>query len=172
MPFTVRRARSSSVNILVRAATVDDAGSIAQLIGHLGYALTPEDSAARLSKILSRHDHQLLVAEADGAILGWMHASLSDHLDIDTCVLIEGLVVDRDHRGKGVGKLLLARAEQWAKASGCSLVRLRSTSARTGAHRFYEHLGYTNVKTQYSFAKGVDAAGREAVKRLAPRVEN
>ena len=63
-------------------------------------------------------------------------------------------------------QILLARAEQWAKASGCSLVRLRSTSTRTKAHAFYEHLGYTNIKTQYSFAKGVDAAGRDAVKRL------
>ena len=159
------------MNVSVRAARVADAASIAQLNGQLGYALTAEDASARLSKILSRPDHQFLIAEADDAILGWMHASLSDHLDTDTCVLIEGLVVDRNHRGQGIGKLLLAQAEQWATASGCSLVRLRSTSTRTGAHRFYEHLGYTNVKTQYSFAKGVDAAGRDAVKRLAPRVE-
>ena len=160
------------MNVSVRAARLDDAGSIAQLNGQLGYALTAEDAAARLSKILSKRDHQFLIAEADGTTLGWMHAALSDHLDTDTCVIIEGLVVDRNHRGQGVGKILLARAEQWAKASGCSLVRLRSTSTRTNAHAFYEHLGYTNVKTQYSFAKGVDAAGRDAVKRLAPRVEN
>jgi len=160
------------VNVSVRAARLDDAGSIAQLNGQLGYALTAEDAAARLSKILSKRDHQFLIAEADGTTLGWMHAALGDHLDTDTCVVIEGLVVDRNHRGQGVGKILLASAEQWAKASGCSLVRLRSTSTRTKAHAFYEHLGYTNVKTQYSFAKGVDGAGRDAVKRLAPRVEN
>ena len=163
---------SRNVNVSVRAARLADAASIAQLVGQLGYTLTAEDAAARLSKILPRRDHQVLIADADGKTLGWMHASLSDHIDTDTCVVIEGLVVDRDHRGEGIGRLLLARAEQWAKASGCSLVRLRSTSTRTAAHRFYEHLGYTNVKTQYSFAKGVDAAGREAVKRLAPRVEN
>lgn len=160
------------MNILVRAAGVDDAGSIAQLNGQLGYTLSAEDAAARLSKILSKRDHQFLIAEADGTALGWMHAALSDHLDTDTCVVIEGLVVERTHRGQGIGKLLLAQAEEWAKASGCSIVRLRSTSTRTKAHRFYEHLGYTNIKTQYSFAKGLDAAGRDAVKQLAPRVEN
>ena len=160
------------MNISVRAAQVADAASIAQLTGQLGYALTPEDAAARLSKILARRDHQFLVAAADGAILGWMHASLSEHIDAETAVLIEGLVIDRSHRGRGIGKLLLARAEQWAIANGCSLVRLRSTATRTEAHKFYQHLGYTIVKTQYSFAKGLDAAGRDAVKRLAPRVEN
>jgi GNAT superfamily N-acetyltransferase len=161
-----------SVNISIRAARPADAGSIAELTGQLGYALTAEDAAARLSKILSKRDQQFLIAEAGGRVLGWMHAALSEHIDSATCVVIEGLVVDRNHRGQGIGKLLLARAEHWAKASGYSLVRLRSTSTRTGAHRFYEHLGYTNVKTQYSFAKGLDAAGRDAVKRLAPRVEN
>jgi GNAT superfamily N-acetyltransferase len=160
------------MNILVRAARVDDAASIAQLNGQLGYALTAEDAAARLSIILSKRDHRFLIAEADGTALGWMHAALNDHLDTDTCVVIEGLVVERTHRGQGIGKLLLAQAEEWAKASGCSIVRLRSTSTRTKAHRFYEHLGYTNIKTQYSFAKGLDAAGRDAVKQLAPRVEN
>jgi GNAT superfamily N-acetyltransferase len=160
------------MNILVRAARVDDAASIAQLNGQLGYALTAEDAAARLSIILSKRDHRFLIAEAEGTALGWMHAALNDHLDTDTCVVIEGLVVERTHRGQGIGKLLLAQAEEWAKASGCSIVRLRSTSTRTKAHRFYEHLGYTNIKTQYSFAKGLDAAGRDAVKQLAPRVEN
>ena len=160
------------MNISIRAARLDDAVSIAQLNGQLGYALTAGDAAARLSKILSKRDHRFLIAEADGTALGWIHAALSDHLDTDTCVIIEGLVVDRNHRGEGIGKRLLAQAEEWGEASGCSLVRLRSTSTRTKAHRFYEHLGYTNIKTQYSFAKGLDEAGRDAVKRLAPRVDN
>ena len=87
-------------------------------------------------------------------------------------MLIEGLVVDRTYRGRGIGKLLLTRAEEWARANGCLLVRLRSTAARIDAHLFYEHLGYVKVKTQFSFAKAVDAAGEHLIQRLVPHVEN
>jgi GNAT superfamily N-acetyltransferase len=113
-----------------------------------------------------------MVAEADGAVVGWLHASISEHIDSDACVLIEGLVVDREHRGHGIGQMLLDDAEAWAKTIGCSLVRLRSTDARTEAHKFYEHLGYTKVKTQYSFAKAVDPRGQASIATLVPRVQD
>jgi hypothetical protein len=51
-------------------------------------------------------------------------------------------------------------------------VRLRSTDARTEAHKFYQHLGYTKVKTQHSFAKAVDPDGQRLIARLVPRVEH
>jgi len=50
-------------------------------------------------------------------------------------------------------------------------MRLRSSSSRTPAHRFYEGLGYANVKTQYSFVKPLDARGAEIAARLVPRVD-
>jgi GNAT superfamily N-acetyltransferase len=150
---------------------VDDAAAVSRLMAQLGYDVSPADAAARLPRILSRSDHRFVVAEDAGVIVGWIHASLSEHIDAETCVLIEGLVVDRDHRGHGVGRRLLGEAEDWARASGCALVRLRSTDARTEAHRFYEHLGYMRVKTQFSFAKAVDPARADLLERLVPRVE-
>jgi GNAT superfamily N-acetyltransferase len=159
------------MDIALRFARVDDAEAVARLTAQLGYEITTADAATRLSRILARRDHHFLVADVDGRLAGWLHASLSEHIDAESCVLIEGLVVDRGSRGRGIGKLLLGRAEEWATANGCSLVRLRSTAARTAAHRFYEHLGYTNIKTQYSFAKGLDQAAREKLKTLVPRVD-
>ena len=155
----------------VRAARLSDADSIALLTAQLGYEIAPVDAAARLSRILPRRDHQFLIAEANGTIVGMLHASLSEHIDAETCVLIEGVAVDRECRGRGIGKILLAHAEAWALANGCSLVRLRSTAARTEAHKFYEHLGYVNIKTQYAFAKPLNAAAREQLVKLVPRVE-
>jgi hypothetical protein len=38
-----------------------------------------------------------------------------------------------------------------------SVVRLGSSSVRADAHRFYQALGYTNIDTQYSFIKSLDA---------------
>ena len=86
-------------------------------------------------------------------------------------VVIGGLVVDRAHRKRGIGSLLMERAEEWARTQGCSLVRLWSSSIRVEAHRFYEHLGYRNIKTQYSFVKPVAAAGQDVLRSLVPKVE-
>ncbi len=160
------------MDVVVRSARTEDAGVIAQLMLQLGYEISASDAGTRLSRILSKREHQFLIAEAGGAPVGWLHASLSEHIDAETCVLIEGLVVDRTYRGHGIGKALLARAEEWARANGCLLVRLRSTAARTEAHRFYEHLGYVKIKTQFSFAKAVDPAGEHVIRKLVPKVEN
>ena len=46
-----------------------------------------------------------------------------------------------------------------------------SSTLRTASHEFYEHLGYTKVKTQHSFVKPVGADGLGEIKRFVPRVE-
>jgi GNAT superfamily N-acetyltransferase len=157
--------------IPVRPARVDDAASVSRLMAQLGYEVSASDAAARLVKILSKPEHRFLVAEAGGIVVGWIHASLSEHIDAETCVLVEGLVVDRARRRLGIGKRLLGEVENWARETGCAMVRLRSTDARTEAHKFYEHLGYTKVKTQFSYAKAVDASRGELIARLVPRVQ-
>jgi GNAT superfamily N-acetyltransferase len=62
-------------------------------------------------------------------------------------------VVDEQARGAGVGRALMARAEQWARDHGCVAVTLRTNVVRTEAHAFYEKLGYGNVKTQHAYRK-------------------
>ena len=156
----------------VRPATVDDAGAVARLMLQLGYELSPLDARPRLERILSRFDHRFLIADVDGDVAGWIHASLSEHIDAETCVLVEGLVVDREHRRKGIGAALLQHAEEWGRSHGCSLVRLRSTATRTKAHKFYRDLGYTIVKTQFSFVKPLNERGHSAVGRLVPNVQD
>ena len=62
-------------------------------------------------------------------------------------------------------------AEVWARERGCSIVRLTSSSTRNAAHRFYEDLGYTNIKTQYSFIKALDPTAAARVRTFVPRVD-
>lgn len=157
--------------MLIRFGQVSDAEDIAQLTGQLGYDVSARDVARRLSRILSRSDQRFLVAELDGRPVGWLHAAIAEHVDAEAFVMISGLVVDQRHRRKGIGRMLMERAEKWARKRGFSIVRLSSTSARIDAHRFYDQLGYTNIKTQYAFAKALDAAGQERLKSFVPRVE-
>lgn len=55
---------------------------------------------------------------------------------------ITALVVTESERGKGVGKLLVKKAEELAHDSGCKRIELTSNNRRTDAHKFYESIGF------------------------------
>jgi GNAT superfamily N-acetyltransferase len=109
----------------------------------------------------------VFVAESpDGQVVGWVQACVRAVLVADRHAEVEGLVVDASWRGKGIGRALMKRAEQWARQRGCKVVRLRSNVVREGARPFYEALGYKVVKTQWAFRKTL---GKQAVDRRRPR---
>jgi len=90
---------------------------------------------------------------ADGRVVGWIHVCVSYWIESNPRAEIGGLVVDEARRGSGVGKLLMQHAEDWARSKRLEAVYLRSNVIRKDAHRFYERLGYKNIKTQYAFSK-------------------
>ena len=144
---------------------------MAALVAQLGYESTADDVAQRLARVLSRPDQQFIVAEDAGRLVGWVHVELAEYVESGTFAVIGGLVVDRAHRRQGIGAALMAEAEAWALRQGCGVMRLWSSTTRTPAHRFYQGLGYAQVKTQYSFVKPLDASGADMATRLVPRVE-
>jgi len=156
--------------IVIRAARTSDAARVAALAEQLGYHAEPNVVADRLSRLLARRDQQFLVADEGGRAVGWIHMVIAEYVEADAFVVIGGLVVDREYRKQGIGRRLLAHAEEWAAANGCSFVRLSSSMTRTEAHAFYERAGYTNLKTQYSFAKSVGTAGPGALRAFVPDV--
>jgi GNAT superfamily N-acetyltransferase len=159
------------IPVTIRAARASDAREIAQLTAQLGYDLTESAASDRLSRILGRNDQQFFVADVDGRAVGWVHAVFVEYVDAEAFVVIGGLVVDRSQRRLGVGRALMNRAELWAQERECSMVRLSSSSTRNAAHRFYEALGYTNIKTQFSFIKPLDAAAAARMRTFVPRVD-
>ncbi len=157
------------VTVTIRVASHSDAADVARLTGQLGYDLTERDAADRLTRILARDDQCFFVAEIGGRAVGWVHVLLVEYVEAEAFALIGGLVVDGAHRRTGVGRTLMQRAENWAKERGCSMVRLSSTITRTAAHRFYESLGYSKIKTQHSFIKPLDDAAAARVWSFVPR---
>jgi GNAT superfamily N-acetyltransferase len=156
--------------VSIRPATLADADHVASLTSHLGYEVAAEDVADRLSRTLAREDQRLLIAEMDGKPAGWIHVGVADYIETGPFAVINGLVVDRGVRSQGIGRLLLAQAEAWARERGLATIRLWSTVSRERAHAFYERAGYQKIKTQYAFAKSLD--GSPAVfTRFTPRVE-
>ena len=68
---------------------------------------------------------------------------------------VGGLVVDSRARGQGIGRSLMAAAESWTRERGYTRLMLRSNTIRAEAHRFYQGLGYTIVKSQHKFQKPI-----------------
>ena len=154
----------------VRAARVTDADAIRELTSQLGYDVESSFVTDRLARILSRSDQQFLVAELEGQPVAWIHLVIADYVETGPFAMIGGLVVEVNHRRQGIGRLLMQHGEDWARTQGCPIVRLWSSSSRIAAHRFYEQLGYANIKTQYSFVKSLDGNAAEQIRMFVPRV--
>jgi GNAT superfamily N-acetyltransferase len=144
---------ADSPEVKVRAARVEDAPALARLSGQLGYPATIEQILARMVVIQGDPSSGLFVAEMSGAVVGWMHL-LNQHLiEYGSRVEVAGLVVDEAARGRGIGRCLMDRAEEWTRERGSHTIHLRSNVTRAGAHAFYEHLGFKHVKTSKTFRK-------------------
>ena len=157
--------------VTLRLARATDAEDIVQLTKQLGYDLTMADAVERVRRIVARDSEQFLIAEVGGCSVAWVHAALVEYVESEPFVIIGGLVVDKAHRRQGIASTLMERVEEWAKLRGSRVIRLSSSSTRTGAHAFYEGLGYENVKTQYAFVKLLDGVGEGSIKRFVPRID-
>ena len=141
---------------IIRLARLEDADALANLAGQLGYPSTVEQIRRRFEVLVEKSDENaVFVAEANGKILGWVHAHIYNLLVDDPETEIGGLVVDEVARGGRIGEKLMQAAEAWTLEKGCSSVYLRSNVIRTRAHEFYKRLGYSVVKSQYAFRKNL-----------------
>lgn len=144
----------SSATPIIRNATPADAAEIARLSAQLGYPASEDTFAARLRMLLGSPRHAMLVAQGDGERLsGFVATEQRISLELGERVEIVALVVDSEARRAGVGKALVAAAEQWAADIGTPHVFLRSNILRQESHPFYESLGYTRTKTQHAYTK-------------------
>lgn len=144
----------STAGIAIRDAIIEDATVIAALLGELGYPSEPSDVRARLGRLLAREDSRVFVAERSAkvlAVLGLHRVPVLTSLS-DVAMIVALVVMERERRS-GVGSLLIARAEDQARAWRCGRIMVTSAEHRADAHAFYEQLGYQY--TGRRFAKGV-----------------
>jgi GNAT superfamily N-acetyltransferase len=142
--------------ITIRRATLDDLNSILSLAEQLGYPTSREAMTARLNTVLADPGRTVFVADpGDGKAAGYIQASHHVSLEVDPLVEIDGLVVSLDHRRQGIGGMLIAAVEEWARESGIHTVRLHTNIIREEAHKFYKDLGFAINKTQYSMVKNL-----------------
>jgi len=140
-----------AMEISVRQISQQDAASITILCQQLGYSLTRQEILQNIIAVLGSKDHDAFVAVYDNKVVGWI--GLAETIMIESLPFCEinGLVIDENYRFKGIGKLLVEKAKQWAREKGRNTVRLRCNVKRTEAHLFYRHLGFKETKQQTNF---------------------
>jgi GNAT superfamily N-acetyltransferase len=89
----------------------------------------------------------LVVAEIDGRVVGTLQLTFIPYLTHrgSSRALIEGVRVDSNQRGGGVGRLMVAWAIEEARRHGCQMLQLTTDKRRTEAQRFYESLGFVST---------------------------
>ena len=84
----------------------------------------------------------IFVAEERGEVVGFVTASARQHFAGDLDAYAGELVVDRRAEGRGIGRMLMTAAEDWARAQGLAHISLDTGAANAHARAFYRALGY------------------------------
>jgi GNAT superfamily N-acetyltransferase len=128
----------------VRLAQASDAPALATLVAQLGYPAPAEAMPARLENLSRASDAIALVAEDEaGNVVALMTARVFPVIHLDAPIAwLTALVVLDSARGKGIGSMLLERAEQWAIQKGAHKISLSSAIHRTETHSYYDNRGY------------------------------
>jgi len=115
----------------------------------------------RYAEILN--DERILVLAAkdnEGNVIGCVNGYICPIIcwDCSAFMVVEDVIVDKEHRKNGVGKALMAALDDFAESNGCVYSILISTDkeARKDAHEFYKKIGYNKYQNVKGFRKIYD----------------
>lgn len=133
----------------IREAGEADSEAIVELIADLGHSMTVQSVRERING--NRMGCPQLVATEDGRVLGLCG------LHIMTVVYrpkpvgrITILEVAEEHRGRGIGRALVAEAERLLREAGCGMIELTSNERLVDAHEFYRRLGFDHTSKRFA----------------------
>jgi ribosomal protein S18 acetylase RimI-like enzyme len=130
-----------------RLATVDDAATIGRLMDAFNREYDddtpgPEALAERIRELLAGGDTRVLLADDDAgvAVLRLRPALWTRALE----GYLAELYVIPERRGQGLGRALLARVLEVARAAGADRIDLGTSETDVAARALYERMGFTN----------------------------
>jgi GNAT superfamily N-acetyltransferase len=133
----------------IRDAQPQDVPVLCRLLDQLGYPLPEEVVRRRCEQVLATAGHRILVAQLDGRVVGMLHVFERPALEKPPEAVVQSLVIDSDHRGKGIGAVLMRAAEAWAQGRGLASTALYTRVDRSASRAFYERLGYRLKATSH-----------------------
>ena len=142
-----RRAVAADLPAIVALLADDPIGS-----GRESAGLQLDPRYAEAFAAIDADPNQLLAgAERDGSVIGVLQLSFIPGLTRRGMWRgqIEGVRIAAGERGSGTGRAMLRWAIEQCRQRGCGLVQLTSDKRRSGAHRFYEALGFRATHRGY-----------------------
>ncbi len=136
------------MDVVIREAHVKDWPDVAGLLVELGRDVPPSSTTNPSHLIhfgghLAQKETVTLVAQAGGAVIGFLDMQFRQRLGHHRPhAWVNDLVVTESERGRGVGRELLARAEELARRRGCFRMSLETAGWRERTHAFYEREGW------------------------------
>ncbi|MDO5434781.1 MAG: GNAT family N-acetyltransferase [Clostridia bacterium] len=133
-----------------RSLTVSDLPSLLALYRQLDETdgqCTPEQSETVWKEIEKNDSIQYFGAVENGRVVSTCYAVYIPNLTRGSrgICFIENVVTDRAFRKQGLASKVIDMAVAFAKEHHCYKVILQSGAARTEAHRFYEHKGFSGT---------------------------
>jgi len=111
---------------------------------------TPDDYASFLASQLDDPDAVVFVAD-DGEVIGYAYAALEgyDYMSLrGPAAVLHDLIVHPDHRGRGVGRLLLNATLSYLTSRGAPRVVLSTAARNETAQRLFESSGFRRTMVE------------------------
>jgi aminoglycoside 6'-N-acetyltransferase I len=142
-------------DVFIRRAQLSDCDQLARMCEALWPDASAEQHARELALILEGKPVTtlpliILVADVgDRMLAGFLEVDLRSHADgcnpSRPVGYIEGWYVAESYRTRGIGRKLLAAAEDWARSQGCIEVASDTWIDNEVSQRVHEALGYEVV---------------------------
>ena len=139
--------------MIIRTADIKDFDDIYLLLQQLwpDKELNKNKLMAIFSRGIESQNDLYFCAELNGKVIGFYSLGFKNSLWQEGHIAyVNEIVVDKSHRGKGIGTALLRTAINTAKEKGCKRIELDSAFQREEAHQFYEESGFE--KRAYLFS--------------------
>ena len=142
---------------MFREINIEDAPEVAGICkAALGYDVDVESIKRQIEKLTNDKKQHIIIGYEDEKtrkIIGFVHAQIYESFYSDLGLNILGLAVNPAFQGRGIGRKLMNKLEQYTVENRISFIRLNSAMKREEAHKFYEHIGYSCDKVQKRFIK-------------------
>jgi ribosomal protein S18 acetylase RimI-like enzyme len=112
---------------------------------------TPADYASFLRTKLEDPDAAILVAEAHGDVIGYAYAAVQgyDYTSLrGPAGVLHDLIVEPEHRGRGVGRLLLNAVLTHLTTRGAPRVVLLAAEGNQAAQRLFASMGFRRTMAE------------------------
>jgi len=110
-------------------------------------------------------------ADDEGRLRGFVEVSLRSHAE--GCATrpvgyIEGWFVDESARGRGIGRALIAAAEEWARAHGCRELASDADIRNEAGQQAHRALGFEEVGRNVHYRRAIPPPSEEPTTASAP----